>query len=447
MASERYVRKAGARLLSGLALAGLLFASPARAEPSSADKDTARALLKEGDEKFASHDFSGALKAYQAANAIMQVPTTALPLARAQIERGMLVEARDTLLQITRFPREAKEPEAYGKARDEAGPLAQKLSDRIPSIAITVEGPPSGAAVEVTVDGAVVPAGALGTPRKVNPGGHTITGAAAGFKSFSKSLALKEGDSEKFTIKLVPGEGGAILPAKAADVKGGGRIHVQSLKEPGNVFVDGKAVGATPLDVPVPSGLHKVEVQYAGGSSDERRVDVAAGATVEVEAQPSAMDAVGRSRKGVRFGFSIAPIMAVELDGNAPLFGGAASALLNIGITPTFDFRTGVTAGFLHRGNDKDTASQITAVVPVMLRVNWNPWFSAAAGLSLGFGAYLSPGDSTQLGFSIGPEWSALSMSAGDKRQYELSVTQGLRFGDTPREYHQGVTFTYLFLD
>jgi hypothetical protein len=60
--------------------------------------------MKEGDGKFAAKDYAGALKAYEAAHAIMQVPSTGLPLAKAQLERGLLVEARDTLLQITRHP-------------------------------------------------------------------------------------------------------------------------------------------------------------------------------------------------------------------------------------------------------------------------------------------------------------------------------------------------------
>jgi hypothetical protein len=38
-------------------------------------------------------------------------------------------------------------------------------------------------------------------------------------------------------------------------------------------------------------------------------------------------------------------------------------------------------------------------------------------------------------------------MCAGEKRQYELAFTQGLRFGDVRQEYHQALVFTYLLLD
>jgi hypothetical protein len=439
MVSDGDARKVGRTLLSLLALAGLLWASTVVAEPSSADKETARNLLREGDEKFAIRDFAGALKAYQAAHALMQVPTTGLPLAKAQIERGLLVEARDTLLQVSRYPKEPSESLAFAKAREDAGPLAQKLAERIPSIAITVEGPPKGASIDVTVDGVAVPAAALGAPLKLNPGLHVIRARTGGFQAIAKNVTLKEGDNDKLALKLVPGAGGP--PPPGNEIKGGGRIHVVSSAEPGNVFIDGKAVGVTPLDVPITGGVHTVQVEYPGGSREERKVDVATGATLELSFQPSPMDAAARHRKGIHLGFAVSPSMAALLEGGPPIFGGGGSFVLNIGITPILEFRTGASAAFLFRTTE---VSQLSVVVPAMLRINYTPWFSVSAGLSAGFATTF---DEDRTGLSIGPEWTLLSMSAGDKRQFELSVAQGLRFGDTQPEYHQSVVFTYLFVD
>jgi hypothetical protein len=439
-------RRRASGLLAALALAGLLAQNTALAEPSLADKETARTLMKEGDDKFAAKDFAGALKAYQAAHAIMNVPTTGLPLAKAQIERGLLVEARDTLLQVSRHPKEAGEKPAFAQARDEAAQLAQKIADRIPSVQINVEGPSAGVQIDVTVDGVAVPPATLGTPRKVNPGQHTISASASGFQTATKNVTLKEGDNEKVSFQLKAGPSGA----QTAAIVGGGRIHIESPSEPGNVFVDGKAVGATPLDVPVTAGAHKVEIEYPGGSRERQNVDVTGGATVNLKFSPSLLDSVARHRKGVHIGFSVAPSMLLFFEGGpqgAPLYGGSASFIMNIGITPTFDFRTGVTASFLYRGQDGQM--QISAVVPAMLRVNYSSWFYSAAGLSGGFVTYVNvgenPGDSTAA--SIGPEWIPISMIAGEKRQYELSVAQGIRFGNAPTEYHQSLVFTYLMLD
>lgn len=421
-----------------------LSASPgAFAQPSSADKETARNLMKEGDAKFSSRDFAGALKAYEAAHAIMQVPSTGLPLAKAQLEKGLLVEARDTLLQVTRHPKEANEPAAYAKAREEATDLAQKIAPRIPSVTIAVEGAPSGTAVEVKVDGTSVPPAALSAPRKVNPGSHVITASASGFKTATSNVTVKEGDTQKVTLKLVAGSDGAA----AAVAKGSGKLKIESPTEAGNVFVDGKAMGATPLEIPIEAGPHEIEIEYPGGTQLERRVTVAVGQTAREVFQPSPMDAVARHRKGVSFGVAAGPWMAARLDGGSPLFGGTANFVFNIGITPTFDFRTGAQATVLHRFTEGGETTQITAVVPAALRINWSPWFSFSAGLSAGFGADLTPDDDALYGFSIGPEWSLLTMCAGEKREYELAFTQGLRFGDVRQEYHQALVFTYLFLD
>ena len=143
----------------------------------------------------------------------------------------------------------------------------------------------------------------------------------------------------------------------------------------------------------------------------------------------------------------LGPWMAARLDGGSPLFGGTAQFVFNIGITPAFDFRTGAAATVLQRFNDGNEATQLSAVIPASLRINVSPWFSFAAGLSAGFAADLEPDDDAEYGFSIGPEWSILTMCAGEKRQYELAFTQGLRFGDVRQEYHQALVFTYLMLD
>jgi hypothetical protein len=139
--------------------------------------------------------------------------------------------------------------------------------------------------------------------------------------------------------------------------------------------------------------------------------------------------------------------MTVDLDGGNASYGGIASFLLNIGISPMFEFRTGVSAGGMHRGVSDQNSTQVTAVVPAMLGVNYTPWFSIWAGLAGGFMLVKGENLPVKTGGVVGPEWSVLTMRAGEKRQYELSFVQGLRFGNLPQEYHQAFSFTYLFLD
>lgn len=449
MASDALRARRRSPLFAFTLIAASLVASSALAQPSSADKETARTLMKEGDEKFAAKDYAGALKAYQAAHDVMKVPTTGLALAKAQIERGMLVEARDTLLEVTRHAKEAGEPAAFAKARDEAAALGPKIADRIPSVTITVEGPPQGAAIDLAIDGAPVPAATIGAPRKVNPGQHVITVNSPGFQTATQTVNLKEGEQSKAALKLVPGAPASSGPAPT-------RIHIESPDKPGNVIVDGKAVGATPLDVPVTAGAHHVEIEYPGGSRDDRSVDVGAGATVNLAFRPSLMDELARHRRGVHFGVAVgvANGIFIEQNGGPPLYGGSVMGVMNIGITPLFDFRTGVNATVLERGNQDAGLTAITATVPLLLGINYSPYFSSHVGLAGGFHMTIAAKpngapanfDAVKPGGTIGPEWSVLSVCAGDKRQYELGFWQGFRFGNLQNEYHQSVAFTYLML-
>ena len=78
---------------------------------------------------------------FEAADKIMGVPTTGLELGRARMMVGLLVQARNRLLDVTRYPVEPGEPAPFAKARAEAAKLADDLAKRIPSITVQVLGP------------------------------------------------------------------------------------------------------------------------------------------------------------------------------------------------------------------------------------------------------------------------------------------------------------------
>lgn len=178
------------------------------AEPTAADRETARHLMKLGDEKLAAKDYKAALRSYESAHAIMNVPTTGLAVAKARAGLGELVEARDLLLELVRMPRVEGEPEAFDQARSEAASLAKALEARIPSLVIGVKGPPTDAKVEVTIDGHVVPVVGMSTTRRVNPGAHVVSASSEGFAVASAQAKVKEGETRRVSLKLVPGEGG-----------------------------------------------------------------------------------------------------------------------------------------------------------------------------------------------------------------------------------------------
>lgn len=182
-----------ALVMVAVALAALTAANDARAaEPSASDRERARALLLDGRDKLESGDAESAVKAFQAAHAIMNVPTTGLDLVRGLMALGRLIEARTVALDVSRMPEEPKEPRAFTKARNQAEKLAEALAKRIPALVIEVNGPPAGKAM-VTVDGAAVPAEALGLEWKVDPGEHTVEAKASGFQAERRTVQVDEG--------------------------------------------------------------------------------------------------------------------------------------------------------------------------------------------------------------------------------------------------------------
>jgi hypothetical protein len=151
----------------------LSFASTAFAEPSLADRETARSLMDEGDRKRDAGDLEGALKSYEAADAIMHVPTTGIEVARTQIALGMLLEARETLGRILRSPVKPNEPAPFTAARKAADALNAELAPRIPAIQVVIQHADQGQA-QISIDNEQIPPAASSVPRKVNPGAHVV---------------------------------------------------------------------------------------------------------------------------------------------------------------------------------------------------------------------------------------------------------------------------------
>ena len=204
----------------GATCAWIAVASAAHAEPTAADKETARALLLDGRAKLAANDAAGALRSFEGAHAIMNVPTTGLDLAKAQAALGQLVEARETALSVTRMPSKDGEPEAFVDARRAAEELAAGLAPRIPSLILTVKGP-ALAAASVTVDGAVVAAVTLSLPRKVNPGRHRVVVTAPGFAEAAREVDVAEGQALAVELSLARAVTGVVSAGPVTTVAPG----------------------------------------------------------------------------------------------------------------------------------------------------------------------------------------------------------------------------------
>jgi hypothetical protein len=198
-----------------LAVAALAAAGPsfAQAPPSVADKETARTLMNAGDDRYEAKDFPGALKAYQGADTIMHLPMTGIAVARAQAALGLLLEARDTALQVAHQPPQPGENAKFAEARAEAQTLADSVAARLPSLDLRPSASPEG--LIVSIDDVALPPAALVLPRKVNPGKHVVSARAPGFADARVEITVAERATLPVPLRVIAGTS-TLPPASTA---------------------------------------------------------------------------------------------------------------------------------------------------------------------------------------------------------------------------------------
>lgn len=188
-------------------LGAMLFVAPlgdaSAAEPTAAEKETARALMDQGDDRFEKKDYAGALTAFQGAHAIMRVPTTAIEVAKAHEALGHLVEARDAYLEAIRYPKTPNEPAAFTTARQESEAHASELGTKIPSILLNVHNAPPKTELHVTIDNVALPPAAALLPIKVNPGAHTVLITSDATYDVTKTANVTIGQTLTVPVDLV----------------------------------------------------------------------------------------------------------------------------------------------------------------------------------------------------------------------------------------------------
>jgi hypothetical protein len=184
-----------------IACAFALLPCTAVAQATTAERETARSLMDEGDSFRQAGDLDRALERYQAADAIMHVPTTGLEVARAQAERNHLVDATATAIEVANSAPGPNEPALFTQARAAAQAMVESLRPRVPSLTLKVE--PLGVICELRIDSALVPEGAHGLPYKLDPGEHVVLVQAPGYQPVSERITLVESQRIERTIRLV----------------------------------------------------------------------------------------------------------------------------------------------------------------------------------------------------------------------------------------------------
>lgn len=169
------------------------------AEPTPEEKESARTLLDEGDARIDAGDLEGALRAYEAADLVMNVPTTAIEVAKTRARLGRLLLARDAARRVEAFPFRSDEPAAFLAARTEARAILIDLGNRIAVVALTVT-PPSATPDGIELDGVARP---FVPTLELDPGPHRIVATASGV-TVTHMVVLREGERQQVALALTP---------------------------------------------------------------------------------------------------------------------------------------------------------------------------------------------------------------------------------------------------
>jgi hypothetical protein len=196
-------------LRAALFLTATLVPAAAAAQPSDADRATARILAQEGRDALKSKDYAVAADRFTRADAMVHAPTLLLDLARARAGLGQLIAAQEVYSRILREGVPPGSPPVFQKALDTARDELDALTPRIPSVTIDVKGTVSAV---VTLDAAPLPAAALGVKRAVDPGKHVVRAQAGGFVPAEATFTVAEGKTESITLTLVPEAAPAVVP-------------------------------------------------------------------------------------------------------------------------------------------------------------------------------------------------------------------------------------------
>jgi hypothetical protein len=183
-------------LLAAATLAVAVLVSPAsRAAPSAQQKADARALVAEADKAMKAQRWADAVGALRKGQRLDPSPAIELELAGALSASGKLVEARKVLARLA-----ADDDAKSAKKREAAKKALSELEERLPTVKVTIAGPPADQ-VSVTLDGIDVNVH-RGAEIPVNPGQHTVAASADGFQAAEKEVRLAEGAHEEVELTL-----------------------------------------------------------------------------------------------------------------------------------------------------------------------------------------------------------------------------------------------------
>jgi len=184
----------------------LALASTASAQPSDADRATARKLAIEAQEALKNKDYQSAADKFLRAEKLFHAPTLLVGLGRAYVELGKYVQAMESYNKVIREKQPPNATDAFKRAVEDAKNEVVGLDKKIAWVTITVEGPE---VPTVELDGVDIPVASLGVERAVDPGNHLVTASAEGFLPGEQTFSIDSAGSQAIALTLEPAPPGA----------------------------------------------------------------------------------------------------------------------------------------------------------------------------------------------------------------------------------------------
>jgi hypothetical protein len=184
--------------------------------PTDDQKAAARLLGTDGVRAALAGDCRTAVDKLTRAEALIHAPTTALPLAKCQIQLGKLVAGTEILNRLVNEVLPSNAPEPWVDAKKQAQPLLDASAPRIGKLRVHVDRPAGATGdVAVTIDGTSIPSVLLDNDRPTDPGAHHVTATAPGMTTAQTDVTLAEGQAQGVSLRLVALPAGAPAVASA----------------------------------------------------------------------------------------------------------------------------------------------------------------------------------------------------------------------------------------
>jgi hypothetical protein len=218
------------RTLRAIACACIMAAAPASIvhaqTPNVPGKEHAKRLFEEGVELEKKSDYAAALAKYKQAEQITATPGLRFHKGYCLEMTGKLAAALEEYEVADKMARDANKQDVRAAVTARLEPLRT----RVPQIAIRLATPAKDA--EVQLDGALVGAPLLdGKGFRVDPGEHTVTARAGGYKPFTRKIEVPESQTTTVDVTLDPAT--AAAPAPVAPIAAGAGAAVSAPIAPG----------------------------------------------------------------------------------------------------------------------------------------------------------------------------------------------------------------------